>query len=128
MTEPRYRILFGSLLLVFLYTNQLWLIYFLCALLAFEAISNEFIPQRVHRLLHGKHLARMDDQHNPNYRFDLEADRVTRMSIAILLLVSLLAFPEILWILPWLIGLNIVLAGIMNACPTTMLYQKIGLR
>lgn len=130
MSEPQYRVLFGLSLLISIYFDWPAVVCILVTLLLFESISNSFIPERLSRwhANQASQQVRCSESPNHEYRFNLEADRVTRFIIAILITLSYFILPELLWILTWFIGFNIVLAGICNCCPTTLLFQKLGFR
>lgn len=130
MTEPQYRIIFGLSLLASIYFEWSYIIYLLIGCLVFEGLTNRFIPERVQSLTNTEHRqpARCHEAPNKDYRFNIQADRVTRFAVAFLIAISYIGFPQWLWFLSWFVGFNIVLAGICNCCPTTLLLQKAGFR
>ncbi len=128
MTEPRYRILFALILLISLYYHWQFLIYLQILVLIIEAYTNRFIAERYDSWRQQTTVKRQIEVTQHTIRIDFEADRITRFAIAVLLLISVGLFPQALWFLPWFIGFNIALAGLFNYCPTTMLFQKLGLR
>lgn len=48
--------------------------------------------------------------------------------LAVLLLVSLFAYPKILWFFPWFMGFAIMGAGISGVCPVFLAMKRVGLK
>lgn len=128
MTEPRYRILFALLLLISLFKSWHYIIYIQIVALLFEAYTNRFIAERYESWRQQSQVRRQTECTQHSIKVNFEADRFTRLTIAVLLFISVVLLPQTLWFLPWFIGFNIALAGIFNYCPTTMLFQKLGMR
>ena len=128
MNEARYRMILGLLLLMSLYYGWSWAIYLMIILLIFEAVTNKFVPERILQRHSGEIVSRMTGKSNPAYKYNFEADRITRFSVAMILLLGYVLWPESLWFLPWFVAFNVFLAGVLDFCPTTLVYQKIGWR
>jgi hypothetical protein len=57
-----------------------------------------------------------------------EAERGWRLSVATMLVISLFAFPDVLWFLPWFMGFAILGAGVSGVCPMYLAMRWAGLK
>jgi hypothetical protein len=125
-----YRLLFGIALLLSLYFDSRTGLYSLIALALFEAISNLRVPRVIRQLRH-------QEDCDPNEgalgiaftaRTRFEAERGWRLLVATFLTISIVAFPETLWFVPWFMGFAIMGAGISGVCPVFLALKWAGLR
>lgn len=130
MSNRTYRLLFGITLLLALYFDQHSVIYGLVALAMFEAVTNLRIPSIVSRIRHG-------NGGDPNegalgipfrIRTGFEAERAWRVVVSLMLLVSLLVYPQLLWFFPWFMGFAILGAGVSGVCPVFLGLRWVGLK
>lgn len=130
MSNRTYRLLFGAVLVFTLYFDVTSLLYALIALATFEAVTNLRIP----KLVSGKRRASAGDPGEGclgiqfTQRTGFEAERGWRLTVAAVLAVSLIAYPDHLWFLPWFMGFAILGAGISGVCPVFLLLKWAGLR
>lgn len=130
MSDRFYRLIFGAVLLVALYTQLAGVLYGLVALLVIEGVTNARVPALVTALRRRLWPSTPVSASCPpadNYRFAFEAERVWRL-IAALLLTAGITEPGILWFLPWFMGFALLGAGISGVCPMLISVQWLGFR
>lgn len=132
MSDRTYRLIFGALILISLYFEMGYLMYFLIAMLFIEGITNLRVPL-VLRKLQGQSPASTpaDDNLAPikrNYRFNIEAERVWRLVAGTMLLITYGLFYDKLWFFPWFMGFAIFGAGVSGVCPMLIGVKWIGCR
>lgn len=124
-----YRLLYGIALLLSLYFDQDRVIYVLITIALFEALTNLRIPSLVSKF--------RKYTNDPNegalgikfkVRSNFEAERAWRISVAVMLLLSLLIYPDLLWFFPWFMGFAIMGAGVSGVCPVFLALRWAGLR
>lgn len=126
MSERDFRIIQGIYLLIALYLKNEMMIYIFLGVFLFEAITNWRVPMIVSRLRHGP--AKVQSENQKPARFNFEAERMLRVTVAILLVVSFILYPELLWFLPWFVAMMLLLAGITKICPMVLFYRFLGFR
>ena len=132
MTERFFRLIVGALLLVCLYFDLHTAISVLIGTLVLEAVSNYRIPLLVTRLRHAGRVEFGDTselipaEHYARIPFD--AERVWRLSVAIMLVLTLYPFNEQLWFFPWFMGFAIFGAGLSGVCPVLISLKIVGFR
>lgn len=130
MKDRTYRLLLGALLLISLYFDLHYLILALIAILLLEGISNRRIPLLVTKL-RGSAIAETNNSPAPgpqNYRFNVEAERVWRLVVGSMLLLTYVLFYEQVWFFPWFMGFAIFGAGISNICPVLIGIKWVGFK
>lgn len=128
MSDRTYRLIFGALLLVSLYFEINYLIYFLIGMLFFEGITNFRVPLMMQKL-QGK--AVIDSNLAPiqrSTRFNIEAERAWRLIVGMMLLVTYVYFYDTLWFFPWFMGFAIFGAGVSGVCPVLIGVKWAGCR
>lgn len=132
MSERFFRLIVGALLLAFLYFELTSAIPVLIAILLFEGVSNYRIPLLITNLRHahagpfGDSSELMPEPLAP--RFGFEAERAWRLSVALMLAISVYAFNEQLWFFPWFMGFAIFGAGLSGVCPVLISLKLLGFR
>jgi hypothetical protein len=125
MSERTFRIILGSALLLLLFLQQQMLIYAYIGLLIFEGMTNWRIPILVSKIRYSE----SRDVTSPEcQRFNFEAERMLRLVVASLLIISFVMFNDQLWIFPWFIGFMLFMAGLTNICPMAMVLRWSGFR
>ena len=130
MSNRIYRLLLGAVLVFILYFDVTSLLYALIALATFEAITNLRIPKLVSRRRHGSDGDPGEGCLGIQFtqRTGFEAERGWRLTVAAVLAISLMAYPDHLWFLPWFMAFAILGAGISGVCPMFLLLKWAGLR
>ena len=138
MSERSFRLIQGLYILFALYFEQDVLILAYLVVIAFEGLTNWRIPLIVNRLRYGKlamatpaplSTTGLPEPHDhAHYKFNFEAERLLRLAVFLLLMFTVLIFPEPGWFLPWFIGAMLLMAGITNICPMVMLFRYLGFR
>lgn len=132
MSERFFRLIVGSLLLAILYFEIPSAIPALIAVLLIEGISNYRIPMLVTRMRQAHAVAFGDSSElMPDAqmaRFGFEAERAWRLTVALMLAVSVYAFNEQLWFFPWFMGFAIFGAGLSGVCPVLISLKLLGFR
>lgn len=129
MTERTYRLLVGLLIVTFLFFNLNYALWTLMVLMSLEALTNCRIPILVTRLLYPKDVIKISSGENPNYRINYEAERMLRWICMSLILIGTANYTEdMLWYLPWLVGLMLLISGVTGICPVVMALRKAGLK
>ncbi len=144
MTNRSYRLLVGSLLLIFLYFDMHKGVYVLILLMFLEGVSNYLLPDFVNRFMHGvsgqtDNLAPVNKQS----RFAFSAERAWRLLVSLLLTFSYILFNQnftflpatmadecsyISWFFPWFMGFAIFGAGVSAICPSLLLVKWAGFK
>lgn len=130
MSNRQYRLMFGSFLLIALYFEQIIIIYVLIGMAVFEAATNLRLPIIVSRALHNHEGDPKEGGIGINFkvRTNFEAERGWRLTVAFMLSLSLFVLPDLLWFIPWFMGLAILGAGISGVCPMYLVMKWIGLK
>jgi hypothetical protein len=141
MSERSFRLIQGSYILIALYFELDVLILAYLVVLAFEGLTNWRIPVIVNRLRYGKlamahgspaidtgGLGSGRDEPAEKCKFNFEAERLLRIVVFVLLMFTVLIFPEPGWFFPWFIGAMLFMAGLTNICPMVLLFRYLGFR
>ncbi len=129
MSERFFRILLGSSLLLFLYLESRQLILVFIGLLLFEGITNWRIPILVSKARYGADYSQaVNACGGETTTLSFEAERVLRLIVASLLVISYVILGEMAWFFPWFIGVMLLFAGLTNICPMVMTLRLIGFR
>ena len=130
MSNRQYRLLYGAIILIALYFEQIMIIYFLIGITVFEAITNYRLPKIISALIHKNADNPLEGSLGINFkiRTNFEAERGWRLMVATMLSLSLFVFPETLWFLPWFMGLAIFGAGVSGVCPMFLMMKWFGLK
>jgi hypothetical protein len=130
MSNRIYRLVYGAMLLCALYLDLYPVLYALIGLAVFEAVTNVRVPGLVSRLRFGNEGDPKEGSLGIQFveRCSFEAERGWRLTVASLLSVSILAFPETLWFVPWFMGFAILGAGVSGVCPMFLALKWAGLR
>lgn len=128
MSERTNRFTLGLCLIGFLFLEWNYGVYALIFVLVFEAITN----LRIVTLLPGVQFdtdgINSETDLSRSFKYSYEAERITRFTVATTICLGFIAYNELLWFLPYFVGLNLLLAGVTGLCPLVMLYKKIGFR
>lgn len=129
MSERIFRLIQGLCILLALYFEVPMIIYVYMAVILLEALTNYRIPIIVSRLRYGKEAVdEMPIDSSCTFKFSFEAERMLRVVVFGLLLLTYVMFSEALWFFPWFIGVMLMLAGITNICPMVMAMRALGFR
>lgn len=141
MSERGFRLIQGSYILLALYFELDALILGFLVVLAFEGLTNWRVPIIVNRLRYGKlaiaHAGAASHAGVPESgghlppetgKFHFEAERLLRIVVFVLLIFTVLIFPEPGWFFPWFIGAMLFMAGLTNICPMVLLFRYLGFR
>lgn len=128
MNERTYRLFQGGIILLGLVLESNLLIYFFIGISLFEGLTGFRVPVMVSNLkqqyAHGEQV----QQTNARPRIAFEAERVMRLTVALLLAISYVFYPDVTWFFPWFMGAMLVLAGITNVCPMVIYFRWLGFR
>ncbi|MFA7386869.1 MAG: hypothetical protein WCZ87_04325 [Thiohalobacteraceae bacterium] len=132
MSERFFRLIIGSLLLACLYFDLQAGIPALIVVLTLEGITNYRIPLLVSRMRLAGH-ADFDDSSElmPELQFariPFDAERAWRLTVAVMLVISIYVFGESLWFFPWFMGFAIFGAGLSGVCPVLISLKLLGFR
>lgn len=132
MSERFFRLIVGSLLLAFLYFDLHAGIPALIAMLTLEGVTNYRIPVLVSRLRTAGQVG-FDDSSElaPEAqlaRIPFDAERAWRLSVAVMLIITVYVFSESLWFFPWFMGFAIFGAGLSGVCPVLISLKLLGFR
>ena len=130
MSNRVYRLIFGVLLLIGLYIESFSIVYALIFITALEALTNQRLPKLICKMRYGHDGDACEDTLGLDFtvRTTFEAERGWRLTVACMLMISLLTFPYYLWWLPWFMGFAILGAGVSGVCPMYLGLKWIGLR
>ena len=128
MSDRTYRLILGALLLVSLYLEINYLMYFLIGMLFFEGATNLRVPLLLRRL-QGESAAVGDPAPTQRKtRFNLEAERAWRLIVGLMLFITYLLFYDTTWFFPWFMGFAIFGAGASGVCPVLIGVKWAGCR
>lgn len=130
MSNRLYRLLYGISLLAALYLEMPIIINVLIGLALFEALTNLRIPKLISRIRFNHDGDPLEGNLGIDFktRVNFEAERGWRITVAFMLLISIYAFPDMLWFLPWFMGFAIFGAGISGVCPVFLVIKWLGLK
>jgi hypothetical protein len=133
MTDSNYRTLVGVVLIVALYFHLDGVSYALIAMLLIEGLTNLRVPIVVNRVTgRGASAKNPDEALTPfstEVRFEFGAERMWRLVVATMLIVSLsLSELGYFWLLPWFMGFAIFGAGLSRVCPILIAIKWAGFR
>lgn len=132
MSERFFRLIVGTLLLGFLYFDISSGIPVLAGVLVIEGLTNYRIPQLVTRLrVVGEDTFEDSSELIPETqltRIPFDAERVWRLVVAAMLLITVYVFHEHLWFFPWFMGFTIFGAGLSGVCPVLISLKLVGFR
>jgi len=128
MSDRTYRLILGILLLVSLYFEIGYLMYFLIGMLFFEGATNLRVPLLLSKL---RGASAADSNLSPiqhSFRFTFEAERAWRLIVGLMLLITYALFYDMLWFFPWFMGFAIFGAGASGVCPVLIGVKWVGCR
>lgn len=128
MSERIFRLVLGASLLLMLYLDFETGIYTYIALLTFEGLTNWRVPILVSKARFGDRFETEKMLSEGCAATGFDAERVLRLIVAIMLVVSFIMLREQAWFFPWFIGSMLLLAGITNICPMVMALRWLGFR
>ena len=130
MNDRTYRLLLGALILISLYFDLSYLMYSLIVILFLEGVTNWRIPLLAQKIRGTSgSIPEANDSPMPihrNYRFNIEAERVWRLVVASMLLITYALFYDQLWFFPWFMGFAIFGAGASSVCPVLIGIKWVG--
>lgn len=131
MSERQFLFIVGASILVSLYFETNIIIYAMCIWLLFEALTNLRLTRLSQKILNKPVPAGLT-VFQTHQRFNFDASRVWRMTVAIMLGVSFLLLHEqnieMIWFIPWFMGFAILGAGVSGVCPVLLLIRWIGFK
>lgn len=112
------------------YYQSLIPIYSIIGLLLFEGITNWRVPIAITRIRYGnKYKEHLETPACSTKWFGkIEAERMLRFIVAIVVSLSYTVIPDIIWFMPWFMAGMLILAGISNICPMVMFLRWTGFR
>lgn len=130
MNNRTYRLLLGALILISLYFELGYLMYSLIIIMILEGLTNWRIPLLIQKI-RGTSSASADTDYTPapirsHSRFNIEAERVWRLVVALMLLITYGLFYKQLWFFPWFMGFTIFGAGASSVCPVLIGIKWVG--
>jgi hypothetical protein len=128
VSERFFRLILGLVLILLLYMQESTLLLIFIGIIFFEGLTNLRIPLIVSKILYGNEATIYSDWVSTTSRFNIDAERVLRFVIALLLILSVVIFPEVLWFIPWLIAFMLLGAGLTNICPMYHFLRWAGFR
>ena len=123
--ERIFKVIYGSLLMVFLAVDSQMGLYGLIVLLVFEGVTNIKFSTLLPKLWRG---VDYKPYFPSGYKIDFEGERVTRLIFAIAIYVTYFMMGDFFWFLSWLSGFMLILAGITNLCPVIMTLKHFGFK
>ena len=131
MSERLYIFFVGMVIVASLYFEQQAVVYWLCAWLLLESIFNVRLPKLLQRARKVSFSPDMKIPQKP-HRFEFHAIRAWHILFAVILCTSTALANrynfEMLWPLPWVLGLIALAAGITTICPMYSLLVYAGFK
>ena len=134
MSDRTYRLILGTLLLVFLYFDLHKLMLALIAVLFIEGVTNLRVPRLIAAVR--RRVGRYSEPvtyvtvapRAKAPRFGCESERAWRLVVGVVLLLSYVLYNQQLWFLPWFMGFAIFGAGVSGVCPGLYSLRLIGFK
>lgn len=131
MSERLFLFLVGAYILIALYLGMDSMIYMLSLWLLFEAITDIRLTTLSQNLMKQTVPAGLI-VFQTHQRFNFDAIRAWRITVAVLLSGSLLLLKEynidFVWFFPWFMGFAIMGAGASSVCPVLLFIRWIGFK
>lgn len=131
MSERLFLFSVGAFILLALYLEIDLMIYLLSLWLIFEAVTNIRITNTSQQLI-GHAIPSGLIVFQTDVRFNFDAFRVWRLTVAIMLGGSFLLINEynieVVWFIPWFMGFAILGAGASSVCPVLLFIKWLGFR
>ena len=131
MSERVFLFFVGVYILVALYLGMDVMIYLLSLWLLFEAITDIRLTTLTQKSMKKSVPAGLI-VFNTNQRFDFDALRTWRITVAVLLGGSLILLKEqnveFVWFFPWFMGFAILGAGASSVCPVLLFLRWLGFK
>jgi len=131
MSERVFLFIVGAYILISLYLGIDLMIYILSLWLLFEAITDIRLTTLSQKLMKKTVPAGLI-VFQTHQRFNFEASRAWRITVAVLLGGSLLLLKEhnveFVWFFPWFMGFAIMGAGASSVCPVLLFIRWIGFK
>ena len=132
MLEHQFRIILGLTIILALYFDIKELMLGLMVIMAFEAITNWRIPILVSCLRHPKETTDREYLAGGCGKYitglKIEAERILRVIIIVLIAPSYFYFFDYAWFVPWFVAFALLGAGLSNICPLVILLKRLGFR
>lgn len=131
MSERLYLFFIGIYVLFGLYFEINLMIYVLSVWLLFEAITQIRLTTMSQKLIHKTVPAGLT-VFQSTQRFDFDASRAWRITVAVMLGGSFLLLKEqnleVVWFFPWFMGFAIMGAGASGVCPMLLILRWVGFK
>ncbi len=127
MNERTYRLLQGGFILLGLILESDAVIYFFIGLSLFEGLTGLRVPILVSKARWGSKFE-INGGEAVAVSIGFEAERMMRLTIAMLLAMSYVGFPEETWFFPWFLGVMLIMIGLTAICPMVIFYRWMGFR
>ena len=131
MSERLYLFFVGAYVLVGLYFEIDIMIYLLSLWLVFEAITDLRLTTLSQKIIHKTVPAGLT-VFKSTQRFNFDASRAWRITVAIMLGGSFILLKEnnfeMVWFLPWFMGFAIMGAGASGVCPMLLILRWVGFK
>lgn len=131
MSDRVYLFVAGLCILMALYIESNVMIYVLVVVLLLEGISGFTMP-KLSQMIRKVELEPGLLKYNKAPRFNFEAFRMLRISLAVVVLASYMAVHEynidMLWFFPWFIGFAVLGAGVSGVCPVYLAIRWLGFK
>lgn len=129
MTDRAYRTIFGAILLTALYFNMAVLVYALVVMALLEGITNLRVPLLANKLLTPAGAPVETDDHGAGSSWkQLEAERIWRLAVGVMVGILYPFYFGDLWFLLWFMGFAILGAGISGVCPVLLAIRGLGFK
>lgn len=124
MTERMERLLLGLVLLALLVLDVWELYVAFVSFMFLEALTPWRLPVLVNLLRKNKPA----ESKTGSQRFGFEAERLMRLAMGSLLLVTIFFLPHQFWIMNWIIATFMAVAGLVGVCPSVIFFRWVGFR
>ena len=131
MSDRIYLFLVGLSILIALYLELNVMIYTLVVIMLLEGSTGLTLPLLTKKIVDIQPGSMML-QLNKVPKFNFEALRAMRLSVALVILVSYVAVHEynieVLWFFPWFLGFAVLGAGVSGVCPVYLAFRWLGFK
>lgn len=131
MNDRIYLFLIGFSILIALYIESAMMIFIVVVIMLVEGTTGWTLPWIARKISKDQYEPVLL-QLNKKAKFNFEALRVMRLSVAIVVLVSYLGVQEynmdVLWFFLWFFGFAVLGAAVSGVCPIYLLFRWVGFK
>ena len=132
MSERIFRLIIGSAILLASFFQLNYALWGISAYLAFEGVTGLRATLLISRFRYGEQYMDKMAMHLgaelKTARINFAAERLLRIVVASIIFVTTYWFQELLWFVPYFVGIMLFAAGLSNICPMFLVFRWVGFK